>query len=409
MLDAFQLRQDFPILNRTVHDKPLIYLDNAASSQKPRQVIEAMTSYYYNHHANVHRGAHTLSAEATAMYEEARVKVARFINAPTPESVIFTRNTTEAINLVAYSWARANMQAGDELIVSHAEHHCNLVPWHLLAQERGVIIKGVNLTPDYRFDLDHYASLLTNRTRLVSTWHMSNVLGAVNPIRTIADMAHEVGALMLVDGAQATPHLPVDVQALGADFYTISGHKMCGPTGAGALWAKADILRDMPPFLGGGEMILKVGLDQSTYADIPMRFEAGTPNIAETIGLGAAIDYLEQIGMHAIFEHDQHLARYALERIKPLEGIELYGPEGEDRGGIIAFNITGVHPHDVASALDTEGIAVRAGHHCCQPLMKALKVQSTARASFYFYNTEAEVDAFVEALVKTRDFFAAFV
>lgn len=407
-LDVPTLRKDFPILERLVHGKPLVYLDNAASSQRPRQVVEAMSDYYLNHHANVHRGAHTLSVEATEMYEAARGKVARFINAPSPEEVVFTRNTTEALNLVASSWGRKNLREGDEIILSHAEHHCNLVPWHFLAEERGVVIRAVGVTPEGRLDLEEYESLLNDRTRLVTTWHMSNVLGAVNPIRKLADMAHAVRAKVLVDGAQAAPHLPVDVQVLGADFYTLSGHKMCGPTGAGALWARAEILRDMPPFLGGGEMIRKVYIDHSSYADPPMRFEAGTPNIAEAVGLGAAVDYLEGVGMQAVFEHDQAMTRYALEKLKPLDGITLYGPEGEDRGGIVTFNLEGVHPHDVATALDGEGIAIRAGHHCAQPLMRALGVQATARASFYFYNTEAEVDCFAEALVKTRDFFAAF-
>lgn len=406
--DPQALRQDFPILTKRVHDKPLVYFDNAASSQRPRQVLEAMQDYYENHHANVHRGVHTLATEATDLYEAARQRVADFINAPSPESLIFTRNTTEAINLIAYSWARSNLKAGDEIILSEAEHHCNLVPWHWVSQVTGAVIRAIKLTPEQRLDMEHYASLLNERTKLVTTWHMSNVLGAVNPIRQMADMAHDVGALMLVDGAQAVPHLAVDVQALDADFYAFSGHKMCGPTGAGALWAKADILRAMPPFLGGGEMIRKVYIDHSSYADIPMRFEAGTPNIAEAIGLAAAVDYLQNVGMDAIWQHDQALCRYALDKLRGMPGLRCYGPEGDDRGGIIAFSLEGAHPHDIASALDAEGIAVRAGHHCAQPLMQALGVQSTARASFYLYNTEAEVDSFVTALEKTQEFFAAF-
>ncbi|MEM6431592.1 MAG: cysteine desulfurase [Deinococcota bacterium] len=407
-IDVQHIRQDFPVLRRDIAGKPLIYLDNAASSQRPRQVVEAMDDYYYNHHANVHRGVHTLSTEATDMYEAARHRLARFINAPDPASVVFTRNTTEAINLVANSWGRANLGPGDEIIVSVAEHHCNLVPWQLIAQATGAVIRAVNLTPEHRFDLDHFQSLLSTRTKLVATWHMSNVLGAVNPIPQIAELTHAAGALLLVDGAQAAPHMPVDVQALGADFYALSGHKMCGPTGAGLLWATAEILREMPPFLAGGEMIRKVSIESSTYADIPMRFEAGTPNIAEAVGLAAAADYIDDIGMDAIWAHDQALTRYALEQLRDIDGITLYGPEGDDRGGIVTFNIDGVHPHDVATALDGEGIAVRAGHHCAQPLMEALGAQSTARASFYFYNTEADVDALVNALTKTRDFFAAF-
>lgn len=407
-LDPHVLRGDFPILRREVNGKPLVYFDNAASSQKPRQVIEAMTEYYFNHHANVHRGAHTLSVEATEMYEGVRRKVARFLGAADPASVIFTRNTTEAMNLVAHSWARSVLEPGDEIVVTAAEHHANLVPWHLLAAERGVVVRGVGLRPDHRVDLDELEEVVGERTRLVSTWHMSNVLGAINPIARIAELAHRVGALLLVDGAQAAPHLPVDVEALGVDFYAISGHKMCGPTGAGALWARPEILREMPPFLGGGEMIRKVFLDSSTYADIPMRFEAGTPNIAEVIGLGAAVDYLETIGLDAIFEHDQALVRYALERLQALQGVTLYGPEGDDRGGILAFNIDGIHSHDVATALDQEGIAVRAGHHCAQPLMRTLNAQAMARASFYLYNTEGEIDRLVDAVVKAREFFAAF-
>jgi cysteine desulfurase/selenocysteine lyase len=409
MLDPATLRQDFPILARTIHGKPLIYFDNAASSQKPKQVIEALSNYYYEHHANVHRGAHTLSVEATELYEAARHKVAAFIGAPTPESVIFTRNTTEALNLFVQSWGRANLKAGDEVIVSVAEHHANLVPWHLMKAQTGITIKAIGLTAEQRLDLAHFESLISERTRVVSVAHMSNVLGAVHPIGYLAEKAHSVGALMVVDGAQAAPHLPVDVCALGADVYALSGHKLCGPTGAGALWVRAELLRAMPPFLGGGEMIRKVFIDESSYADIPMRFEAGTPNIAEAIALGAAIDYLKKIGMTQIFEHDQQLLNYALAKLKQLEGITLYGPEGRDRGGIIPFNIDGIHPHDVATALDQEGIAVRAGHHCAQPLMRALGVQSTARASFYFYNTTDEVDRFVDALIKTRDFFSTVV
>jgi cysteine desulfurase/selenocysteine lyase len=407
-IDVQHIRQDFPVLRRDIAGKPLVYLDNAASSQRPRQVVEAMDDYYYNHHVNVHRGVHTLSTEATNMYEAARHRLAQFINAPDPASVVFTRNTTEAINLVANSWGRANLASGDEIVVSVAEHHCNLVPWQLIAQATGAVIRAVNLTPEHRFDLEQFKSLLNPRTKLVATWHMSNVLGAVNPIAQIAELTHAAGALLLVDGAQAAPHMPVNVQALGADFYALSGHKMCGPTGAGLLWAKADILREMPPFLAGGEMIRKVSIQSSTYADIPMRFEAGTPNIAEAVGLAAAADYLDDVGMHAIWAHDQALTCYALTHMRELDGITLYGPEGDDRGGIVTFNIDGVHPHDVATALDGEGIAVRAGHHCAQPLMEALGAQSTARASFYFYNSEAEVDALVSALTKTRDFFAAF-
>ena len=405
-LDPEKLRKDFPILDRKIGDKDLIYFDNAASSQKPLQVIEAITNYYTNHHSNVHRGAHTLSTEATDMYEAARGKIARFLKAPDEKEIIFTRNTTEAMNLIAYSWGIPNLKEGDEIIISHAEHHANVVPWHFVANETGAVIRAVDVGDDYRINMAELESLVNERTKIVSIAHMSNVLGVVHPIRKIADMAHAVGALVVVDGAQAAPHVPVDVQALGADFYAISGHKMCGPTGAGALWGKAEHLRSMRPFLGGGEMIRKVFIDESTYADIPMRFEAGTPNIAEAIALGAAVDYLESIGMDAIFAYDHELTSYALDQMRDLEGVILYGPEGPDRGGIIAFNIEGVHPHDVATALDGEGIAIRAGHHCAQPLMRSIEAQSTARASFYFYNTKAEIDVFVKAVIATRDFFA---
>lgn len=407
-LDAESLRQDFPILKRKVNGKPLVYLDNAASSQKPQQVLDAMNDYYTQHHANVHRGVHTLASEATDLYEKAREKVARFIGAPLSTSVVFTRNSTEALNIVAHAWGGANLQTGDEIIVNVAEHHANLVPWHMVAERTGAVIKAVQLDDEYHLDIDHYESLLSDRTKVVAVAHMSNVLGGVHPVRIMADKAHNVGALVVVDGAQAAPHLPVNVTALGVDAYALSGHKLCGPTGAGALWVREDILRDMPPFLGGGDMIRKVEVDHSTYADIPMRFEAGTPNIAEAVGLGAALDYLSEIGMDAVWAHDQAMTRYALEQLDPLDGVTLYGPEGSDRGGIVTFTVDGAHPHDVATALDQAGIAVRAGHHCAQPLHKTLGIQSSARASFYLYNTEKDIDAFVKALVKTRDFFAAF-
>ncbi|MEZ4606485.1 MAG: cysteine desulfurase [Deinococcales bacterium] len=401
--DPLVWRADFPILKRKIHDKPLVYFDNAASSQKPQQVLEVMQNYYQEHHANVHRGAHTLSAEATDLYEKARERMAAFIGGNV-ESCIFTRNTTEAINLIAYSYAMPRLKQGDEIVISHAEHHANVVPWHFVTRQTGAVIRALELTPEGHLDLDHLQSLLKPQTKIVALSHMSNVLGCLNPIAEIAAMVHEVGAVLVVDGAQGAAHIKVDVKALGADFYALSGHKMCGPTGAGLLWGKAERLREMPPFLGGGEMIRKVSLEDSTYADIPMRFEAGTPNIAEAIGLAAAADYLDKVGLEAIYAHDHYLTDYALKQLRELEGISLYGPK-TGRSGIIAFNIDGVHPHDVASALDIEGIAIRAGHHCAQPLMRYLGIQSSARASFYFYNTEAEVDYFVQELGKVRDFF----
>ncbi len=407
-LDTARLRADFPILEREVNGRPLVYLDSGASSQKPRQVVEAMVDYYYHHHSNVHRGAHRLSVEATIAYEEARSKVAAFVGASDPSSLVFTRNATEAINLVAHSWGRANLQAGDEIVLTHAEHHANLVPWHLLAAERGLVIRAAPLTADLRLDLPAMADLISERTKLVTTFHMSNVLGAINPVAEIAALAHAAGAKLLVDGAQGAPHLPVDVTELGCDFYAFSGHKMLGPTGVGALWTRPEILADMPPFLGGGEMIGKVTIDSSTFADPPKRFEAGTPSIAEAIGLGAAVDYLSAVGMEAVAAHDHRLVSYALAKLGSVAGVTLYGPRGEDRGGIVAFNVAGVHPHDVATALDSEGVAVRAGSHCAQPLMRYLGVGATVRASFYLYNTEAEIDALVAAVERARDRFAAF-
>ena len=402
-----RIRADFPILQRRINDKPLIYFDNAASSQKPLQVINAMSDYYLHSHANVHRGAHTLSSEATQLYEQAREKVAAFINAPTADSIIFTRNTTEAMNLIAYSWGVSHLNAGDEVIVSVSEHHANLVPWHLIQAQTGVVIKAIEINVDGTLNQAHYASLLTPKTKAVSIAQMSNVTGVIHPVKDMAALAHAQGAIMIVDGAQSTPHMPVDVQDLDADFFALSGHKMCGPTGAGALYAKPDILATMPPFLGGGEMIRKVTVETSSYAQPPMRFEAGTPNIAEAIALGAACDYLSNIGMQHIHQYDQMLLNYALELLADVEGVSVYTQAGENRGGIIPFNIDGVHPHDVATALDQEGIAVRAGHHCAQPLMKAMQQQSTARASFYLYNTTDEIDVFVKVLKETRDFFVS--
>ena len=406
-IDANARRGDFPILQRRVNDAPLVYLDSAASAQKPEAVLAAVDDFYRRHYANVHRGAHTLSAEATQRYEAARVRVARFLNAPSERSVVFVRNATEAINLVAHAWGRQALREGDEIVLTVAEHHANLVPWHLLAAERGVVIRGVPLASDQRVDMDALAAAIGPRTKLVTTFHLSNVLGVVNPVARIAELAHAAGAMLLVDGAQAAAHLPVDVQALGADAYVFSGHKVGAPSGIGALWVREPLLQAWPPFLGGGEMIRTVAVDHSTYADIPMRFEAGTPAIAEAVGLHAALDYLDDVGLDAIWEHDKALARYAVQRLRTLDGVSLYGPEGDDRGGIVPFNVVGVHPHDVASALDARGVAVRAGHHCAQPLMGALGVRSTVRASFWLHTTEADIDLLVAAIEEVRAFFGA--
>ncbi len=406
-IDAAVLRRDFPILQRSVNGSKLVYLDSAASAQKPGSVLAALDAFYRESYANVHRGAHTLSAEATDKYEAARARVARFVNAPSERSVVFVRNATEGINLVAHAWGRSALGAGDEIVVTVAEHHANLVPWHLLAAERGVRIRGVPLGSDGRVDMEALAAAIGPRTKLVATFHMSNVLGVINPLPRIAALAHAVGAFMLVDGAQAAAHLPVDVQASGADAYVISGHKLGGPSGIGALWVREELLRQWPPFMGGGEMIRHVEIDRSTYADIPMRFEAGTPAIAEAVGLHAALDYLDEVGRAEIWEHDKALARYAIERLRRLPGVTLYGPEGEDRGGIVPFNVDGVHPHDVASVLDAHGVAIRAGHHCAQPLMQALGVRGTARASFWLHTTTEEIDRLAEAVAEAREFFGA--
>lgn len=406
--DPAALRGDFPILARTVHGAPLIYLDHAASSQRPKAVLDAIVEHYETRHANVHRGAHQLSAESTDAYEAARETVARFLGAPSARSLVFVRNATEAINLLARAWGDEHLREGDEIVVSVAEHHANLVPWQQAAQRRGARIRAIPLGDDQRLDLDAYRSLLGPRTRLVAIAHMSNVLGVVHPVADMAAEAHKVGAMTFVDGAQAAPHLPVDLAELGVDAYAVSGHKMLGPTGIGALWVREDLLASMPPFLGGGEMIRTVEIERSTYADIPMRFEAGTPAIAEAVGLAEAVRYLERVGMDAVWRHDRALADAMLERFDALEGVRTFGPRGPDRGGILPFVVEGVHPHDVATALDAEGIAVRAGHHCAQPLMKALGVPSTVRASSHLTTTHDEIDALVRAVASARDFFAAY-
>lgn len=405
ILDVASIRSDFPILERTINGYPLAFLDSAASSQKPRQVVEALTDYYYNHHANVHRGAHTLATEATEAYEEAHRKVAAFVGADVGE-IVFTRNTTEALNLVAASWGRANLQAGDEVVLTVAEHHANLLPWQRLRDELGVVLRFVGLTPEQRVDMAEFEAALGPRTKLVTTFHMSNMLGAINPVARMAELAHGAGALLLVDGAQGAPHLPVDVKSMGADFYAFSGHKMLGPTGIGALYGRRELLEEMPPFLVGGEMIRRVTLEETTYTVSPKRFEAGTPSIAEAVALGAAVDYLEAVGLENVHRHSQALTQQAIGALREVEGVTLYGPEGEDRGGIVTFTVEGVHPHDLATALDQFGIAVRAGNHCAQPLAQYLDLRASARASFYLYNTEAEVERLAEGVAEVQRRFA---
>ncbi len=400
------LRADFPILDRQIHGRPLIYLDSAATSQKPRQVIEALRQFYESSNANVHRSIHTLGEEATALYEAARDRVQTFIHAPRREEIVFTRNTTEAINLVARSWGAVHLQPGDEILLTELEHHSNLIPWQLLARAKGLHLRFIPITDDGYLDLARLPNLLTKRTKLVAIAHQSNVLGTIIPVHAIADEAHAAGARVLVDAAQSVPHMGVDVSALGADFVVFSGHKMLGPTGIGVLWARLEELSRMEPFLGGGEMIREVWLDHATWNDLPWRFEAGTPNVAGAVGLTAAIAYLERVGLGAIREHEQVLTALALDALLREPGVTLYGPRtAADKGGVIAFNLEGIHPHDVAQALDQEGIAVRGGHHCAMPLMRRLGVPGTARASFYLYTTEAEIEALIAALVHVRRVF----
>jgi cysteine desulfurase/selenocysteine lyase len=401
-----RIRADFPVLARKINGHPLVFLDSAASSQKPVQVIDAISDYYRNTHANVHRGIYRLSEEATDAYENARGRVARFINALSRKEVIFTRNATESINLVAQSWGRANLRSGDEILLTEMEHHANLVPWQMIAEERDVILRFIPLAEDGYLDLRELDRLLTDRTRIVAFTQASNVLGTLTPVRQIVDAAHAVGAVTLLDGAQAVPHMPVDVQVLGCDFYVFSGHKMCGPTGIGVLWGRRELLEDMPPFMGGGEMIRRVELERSEWAAIPQKFEAGTPAIAEAIGLGVAVDYLTEVGMEAVRAHEKELTAYALDRLSEVPGLTLFGPSDvEVRGGVTSFVLEEAHPHDIATILDGEGVAVRAGHHCAMPLHRALQVPATTRASYYIYNTQEEVDRLVESLYKVKHIF----
>jgi cysteine desulfurase/selenocysteine lyase len=405
-VDAEVLRADFPILHQEVNGHPLVYLDNAASTQKPRAVIEAMSGYYERDNANVHRGVHTLSVRATDAFEAARGKVAALFGIQDTAELIWTRGTTEAINLVAWSWGLANLRAGDEVLLSVMEHHSNLVPWQMVAQRTGAKLRFLDIDDQQRLDLSGLDDVLTERTKLVSIVHVSNALGTINPVREIAERAHAVGALMLVDGAQSAPHLPVDVPSLGCDFYTFSGHKMCGPTGTGGLWGRREVLEAMPPFHGGGDMIEWVELERSTYAPLPNRFEAGTPHISGAVGLATAAEYLGGIGRDAILAHERMLLGYALDRMAEIPDLTVFGPrDPAERSGVISFTLGDVHPHDLGTILDDEGIAIRAGHHCAQPLMRRMGVGSTARASFYLYNTPDDVDRLIAGLHRARKLF----
>jgi cysteine desulfurase/selenocysteine lyase len=405
-LDVAQTRKDFPILEREIRaGVRLTYLDSTATSQKPSQVIQAMDDFYRMSNANIHRGVHTLAEEATALYEGARERIAKFINAASARQVIYTRNTTESINLVAYTWARANLKQGDLVILTEMEHHSNLVPWHMLQAERGIELEFIPATEDGLLDLDTYKALLDRRPKLVSFTHMSNVLGTINPAAEMIRLAHEAGAITVVDGAQSVPHLQVDVQALDADFYAFSAHKMCGPTGIGVLYGKVDLLEAMPPFLGGGDMIREVKLRSFRPNSLPHKFEAGTPAIAEAVGFGAAVDYLSALGMDKIAAHEHEITEYALERLEEIPGVKVFGPTADKKGGVTAFTLEGVHPHDVAQILDQDGIAVRAGHHCAQPLHEKFGIPATSRASFYLYSTKEEVDLLVNGIYKVKKMF----
>jgi cysteine desulfurase / selenocysteine lyase len=405
-LDVYLLRQDFPILRRQVSPGvPLVYLDSTATTQKPNVVIQAMDEYYQKYNANVHRGVHTLAEEATAGYESARQRVADFIHAPSSKSIIFTRNTTESINLVAQTWGRANLQEDDLVILTEMEHHSNLVPWQILASEKGIRLEFIPITTEGLLELGEYQKLLNQSPKLVAFTHMSNVLGTINPAKDIVQMAHTAGAITLIDGAQSVPHFPVDVQDLDVDFLAFSGHKICGPTGIGVLYGKVHLLNEMPPFLGGGEMIKRVLLRSFVPNELPHKFEAGTPAIAEAFGLHSALDYVNTIGTAKIALHEKEIIAYTLERLDEVPGVHVLGPEAKYRGGVAAFTFDGVHPHDVAQVLDRAGIAVRAGHHCAMPLHEKYNIPATTRASFYLYNTFEEVDQLIEGLYNVKEYF----
>jgi cysteine desulfurase/selenocysteine lyase len=407
MFDPKVVRKDFPIFDRRVHgDKPLVWLDNASTTQKPRRVIDCLVDFYEHHNSNVHRGVYQLAEEATELYESARAKIAALIGAAGKHEIVFTRSATESLNLVANAWGRANLKAGDRVVVTEMEHHSDLIPWQLVTQATGAELVALPITEDGKLDLTTMDRLFAG-AKIVCVSQMSNVLGTINPISQVSAAAHAAGALVLVDGAQGVPHTLTNVAEMGCDFLAFSGHKMLGPTGSGGLWARAELLEAMPPFLGGGEMILEVWIDHATYNEIPYKFEAGTPNIAQSIGLGAAVDYLNDLGMEEIQRHETEIVTYALEQLRAIDGLRIFGPlDPKDRGGVVSFWMDDIHPHDLATIVDTEGIAIRAGHHCAQPLMRVLGVPATSRASFYVYNTAEDVDALVAALGKARDTFA---
>ncbi|WP_138418519.1 cysteine desulfurase [Aquibacillus sediminis] len=402
-MDVKAIKEQFPVLDQQINGNPLVYLDSAATSQKPLTVIQALEDYYKFDNSNVHRGVHTLGTRATDKYEGAREKVKHFINAESTSQVIFTRGTTTAINTVAYSYGRSNLTEGDEIVITHMEHHSNIIPWQQAAKATGATLKYIPLQSDGTISLDDVRATITDRTKIVAMMHVSNVLGTINPIKEVAAIAHQHGAVMLVDGAQGIPHLRVDVKDLDCDFYAFSGHKMCGPTGIGVLYGKKHLLEEMEPVEFGGEMIDFVHLYDSTWKELPWKFEGGTPIIAGAVGLGAAIDFLNEVGLENIEAHEERLAAYAMEKLHTMDGITIFGPE--ERAGLVTFNLDDVHPHDTATVLDADGIAVRAGHHCAQPLMRWLDVTATARASFYLYNTEEDIDRLVDGLNKTKEYF----
>ena len=405
-MDAREVRKDFPLLDQEVNGHPLSYLDNGATSQKPNQVIDELSRFFREDNANVHRSVHTLGERATVLFEGARAKVAELLGAPGPRGVVFTKSATEALNLLAYAWARRTLGEDDVIVTTEMEHHSNLVSWQLACQDSGATLKAIPVNDEATLDLDAFAKMLTPRVRMVTVSHVSNVLGTINPVAQIAAMAHEVGAVVVCDGAQAAPHMPVDVAELGCDFYVGTGHKMCAPTGIGFIWGREALWEAMHPFHGGGDMISDVWLDHATYNDIPYKFEAGTPPFAEAIALGAAIDYLNSVGIKGIRDHEVELTAYCMDRLREVPGLKMFGPErAEDRGGVVSFNLGDVHAHDVGTVLDTQGVAIRAGHHCAKPLMRKLGVPATARASFYLYNTEEEVDRLVDALAVVTKLF----